>query len=217
MGLQLRHCIAYFLKVLPLCVLVGFVSYAKFVSEKEREFFHGLEDVRVQVIGGQPSISQESIRFAYASYGLLDTRADKTVSINIDLEARGITKHNSYGGDAEVSLGSEAFESWQVLASTLAHEVEVHVNQNPFIIWIEDLLFETGTIRAERAAYNHEIRFASRFGLHAFNQDAIQETRDHFYPLFDHSSYRPNGLTKVLDFFQAFTARAMPFSENPSQ
>ena len=88
---------------------------------------------------------------------------------------RGLT--NSKGNEPkEVYIGPAAFRSWAVLGSTLAHEIEVHCNQNVNLIILKDLLGLPGTAKAEGEAYGYELAHAKRFGLSVKEMIEIRRT-----------------------------------------
>ncbi|RYZ81305.1 MAG: hypothetical protein EOP04_24245 [Proteobacteria bacterium] len=98
------------------------------------------------------------------------------------LEDRGLTTLNGYGKKLEVTIGPAAFTSWAVLGSTLAHEVEIHCNQNFSLIRMKDMLGLEGTNGAEREAYMHELSNSDRFKLKEADQASIRETMEYYYP-----------------------------------
>ena len=83
----------------------------------------------------------------------------------------------------EVTVGPAAFESWGLLGSTLAHELEVHCQQNFTYIRLLDLLGLDGTLKAEREAYQHELSNAGRFHLGEVERENIKATMDFYYPV----------------------------------
>ena len=99
-----------------------------------------------------------------------------------NLEDRGLTTLRGWGHKLEVSVGPAAFESWGLLGSTLAHEIEIHCNQNFTLIRAMDLVGMEGTFNAEREAYNHELKNAKRFHLSEIEQTNIKATLDFYYP-----------------------------------
>ncbi len=103
--------------------------------------------------------------------------------LDIKLEDRGLTTLNGWGKNLEVTIGPSAFTSWAVLGSTLAHELEIHCNQNFAVIRMKDMMGLEGTSNAEREAYMHELTNSERFHLKAADQMSIQATMDYYYPV----------------------------------
>ena len=187
------------------------LGFFKWEYDKEKAFNSKLSEVPVHMVGGYPDFVSQNVDLAYAAFNIRDSRTLKTVELSPALQARGMTMHGSYGGDADVALGLDAFSSWSLLGSTLAHEVEIHVNQNPFVVWLEDLIFGTGTIRAERAAYSHETLRASRFGLNDSTVRGIEITRDHHYSFLEEPSRFSQFSHRVIDLMHQLTSRVNQF------
>lgn len=131
----------------------------------------------------EPSITQDSIDQAVLRFGIrLDHNAAHP-RFDGALVDRGITSRTSWHSKAEIRIGPAAFDSWALLGSTLAHEVEVHARQNFWIIGMLDAMGLDGTGMAERQAYAHELNHADRFQLSDADRNRIQYTMNHFYPL----------------------------------
>jgi hypothetical protein len=107
------------------------------------------------------------------------------------LEDRGLTIREAWGTRTRVKIGPSAFASWALLGSTLAHELEVHTQQHFFMISVLDWIGLDGTGRAERLAYNHELKYARRFGMTPGEYDLIDETVRYYYP---EGGQRPEGM-----------------------
>ena len=78
--------------------------------------------------------------------------------------------------------GPVAFESWALLGSTLAHEIEIHCEQSFLLIRLMDTVGFSGTLSAEREAYMHEISNRERFNLSEYEIANIRNTMNYFYP-----------------------------------
>jgi len=100
-----------------------------------------------------------------------------------NLDYRGLTIPGNIIYKTKILLGPEAFVSWGILGSTLAHEIEIHCKQNVYLIILKDLLNLDGTKYAEREAYSHEINNKERFNLTDEEVNSIEEVMNQFYSL----------------------------------
>jgi|GEM_PF-1601662 len=130
----------------------------------------------------KPAMNQASIDRAIAMYQILIPQGVKRPVFEKDLDDRGVTIKRDWFSPLEVQVGPNAFMSWPLLGSTLAHELEVHCRQSFAWIKMSDTLGLDGTSKAEREAYKYELAHAKRFGLSQVDQDLIQITVDYFYP-----------------------------------
>jgi hypothetical protein len=142
-----------------------------------------IDKTRMSVItpSERPSLNQESIDYALK---IFDIKVPKNVnhpSLDMLIEDRGLTTYHT-DGTITVVVGPNAFTSWGILGSTLAHELEVHCLQNVRSVIARDLLGLNGTRDAERAAYMHEIKNHKRFGLSQKEVYNVIETMEMFYP-----------------------------------
>lgn len=178
-----------FLYELPtLCLLiVTCISCLVFLIQKHnydaRQILRKAETVQPVTPDSIPVMSQESIDRALAMFDIDVPAGTIHPTFDQDLQDRGLTTLRGWGSDLEVSVGPAAFESWGLLGSTLAHELEVHCRQNFTLIRALDLLGMSGTQMAEREAYQHELSNARRFNLAAKERANIQATMDFYYPL----------------------------------
>lgn len=136
---------------------------------------------RLVLPAGQPSFSQDSIDRAMDLFEIDVPANVQWPTIDPDLLDRGVTIIDPMG-HRTIRIGPAGFASWGILGSTLAHEVEVHGTQS--FLWIKglDRLGLDGTALAEREAYLHEIKGASRFGLSRSEVQGIRETMNFYYP-----------------------------------
>lgn len=128
-----------------------------------------------------PPITQASIDRALQRYLIQIPKNCPHPKLNLTLEERGLTSYfgrNFY----KVEIGPPAFSSWGMLGSTLAHELEIHCNQNFLKIRVLDLLGQEATKEAERQAYLYEIENAKRFGLKEKEVRSIKATMEYYYP-----------------------------------
>ncbi len=128
------------------------------------------------------TFSQESIDIALRTYNIKVPRHVIHPAFDLHLEDRGMTTLRAVGVPFEVTIGPMAFESWGLLAATLAHELEGHCEQNFTLIRVMDLIGLYGTYHAEKIAYQLELDYAIRFGLSSDEIESIQRTVDYYYP-----------------------------------
>lgn len=139
--------------------------------------------VHVVPPSSKPVPGQESIDIALAMFNIqVPTNAKKPV-YDPGIYDRGLTTLRGWSNKMEVSVGPAAFTSWSMLGSTLAHELEVHCQQNFALIRLKDLFGFEGTLHAEREAYSHELANAKRFRLDNQEFANIKATMDFYYPL----------------------------------
>jgi hypothetical protein len=129
-----------------------------------------------------PEPSQKSIELALVMFGIQVPASASHPVFDPALRDRGLTSRGAFMDKAVVTVGPAAFSSWSLLGSTLAHELEVHCQQNFLFIYMMDALGLDGTGAAERQAYAHELRNARRFGLAGADASLIADTMDYYYP-----------------------------------
>jgi hypothetical protein len=129
-----------------------------------------------------PSMSQHSIDAAVKFFEIDIPRGVRGPLFDPTLGDRGLTTRKGAYGKLTVHIGPDAFSSWALLGSTIAHEIEVHCRQNFLAIHLMDLGGFDGTGTAEREAYSYELQHAKRFGLSPYDQDLIRSTMGYYYP-----------------------------------
>lgn len=129
-----------------------------------------------------PPKSQESIDTAMKLFDIKLPAYTPQPTYDAGLKDRGLTTSHLLSGEITVTIGPAAFESWALLGSTLAHEIEIHCRQPLTLVLIGDFLGFDGTGIAEREAYEHELASRDRFQLSALDSEAIQETMNFYYP-----------------------------------
>jgi len=149
----------------------------------EQTFWSDLRAVKTVLPATPPPLTQESIDLALSYYNIRIPVGTSHPRLDLDLADRGLTLRSLAFSDAIVTIGPAAFESWALLGSTLAHEIEVHCQQNFAIIFLMDAVGLDGTGEAERQAYLHELKNAPRFGLNVVDRRLIEETMAYFYPI----------------------------------
>ena len=127
-------------------------------------------------------MGSESVDVAMAMYGIKILPHVGTPEFDANLEDRGVTIMNGWGQKLVVKVGPAAFESWALLGSTLAHEIEIHCEQSFLLIRLMDTVGFSGTLSAEREAYMHEISNRERFNLSEYEIANIRNTMNYFYP-----------------------------------
>lgn len=113
-----------------------------------------------------PPPSDAAIATSLAHFGI-ETRSHVTVQFAPELTERGRTQWQVTSQDVQVLIGPAAFSSWGLLGSTLAHELEVHCQQNLTMIGVFEWLGLPARQSAEDEAYRYELSQAQRFGLDA--------------------------------------------------
>ena len=133
-------------------------------------------------LAGEPSPSQSDLNQALEAFNIRIPKNVKGPFFSSKLEDRGLTIRKGVMSDAIVYVGADAFSSWALLGSTLAHEIEVHCRQNFLAIHFQNISGFDGTGHAEREAYGYELAHAERFGLTVYERDLISSTMMYFYP-----------------------------------
>lgn len=129
-----------------------------------------------------PHPSQDAINYAMNLFAIEIPENVRGPFFTPKLADRGLTMRRGVLSDAIVYIGPEAFSSWALLGSTLAHEIEIHGRQNFLAIHFQNLSGFDGTGIAEREAYSYELFHADRFGLSSYERDLIRSTMTYFYP-----------------------------------
>lgn len=129
-----------------------------------------------------PAVNQSSINYAIKAFDIRIPKNIKGPFLDTKLEDRGLTLRRGLASDPIVLIGREAFSSWGMLGSTLAHEIEVHCRQNFLAIHLQNVAGFDGTGIAEREAYRYELANAERFGLASYDKELIRSTMSYFYP-----------------------------------
>jgi hypothetical protein len=129
-----------------------------------------------------PVLSQASIDRAVEMFQIRIPEHVNGPTFDPSLADRGLTMKRGVLGKVSVTIGPDAFSSWPLLGSTIAHEVEVHCRQSFVAIHLMDIAGLDGTGIAEREAYAYEIKYAQRFGLTPYDMDLIKSTSSYYYP-----------------------------------
>jgi hypothetical protein len=204
-----------------------------------RAYERAMSEVEVIPPAGFPAQDQESVEIAKVLYSINIPVSVEGPSYDATLSDRGLTTGGLILPQKKVTVGPAAFSSWAVLGSTLAHEIEVHVEQSFFLVVARDHfsrlqiearrrlakvfpavaptaaeLFENdGTWKAERDAYMHEIRNAKRFGLSQEEVASIWRVMDYFYPTNHPQSSDPQLSASSESKTEAHNSEAISSSE----
>jgi hypothetical protein len=164
-------------------ISIGSIFMARQQLDLREQFAKELHTVTVVPPTSKPPMTQESIDVAIEMFGIVVPKNASNPTLDMKLEDRGLTTLNGWGKKLEVTVGPAAFTSWAVLGSTLAHELEIHCNQNFALIRLKDMIGLEGTNGAEREAYMHELSNSDRFHLRDADQQSIRATMDYYYPV----------------------------------
>lgn len=190
-----------FQRVLFLVVILAWVlicsiySYSIQLENKKYELLD--HSVNAEILT-PININQKSILLAMNAYSIKAPKECMNPSLNLDLEDRGITVKQPWKDDYTVEIGPLAFENWSVLGSTLAHEIEVHCNQNFVLINLLNIVGLDGTGFAERSAYNYEIVNQDRFGTSSQDILSLNSIREHYYP-YPSEEKQPEGIYNYFE------------------
>ena len=133
-------------------------------------------------LGSMPPMTNESIQMAMDYYQINLPAGTAVPTLNTKLKIRGSTTRSLFHTLSKVEIGPEAFMSWGLLGSTIAHEIEVHCKQNLLWITAQEMVGINGSVIAEIEAYDYELEHSKRFGLRAFEVNNIRKSRDYHYP-----------------------------------
>ncbi len=189
---QIRNIIIFF------ALLGGLIAigYSAIVQANHTKTTTEMSAVAIEPPVFRPKPGQASIDRAIAMFGIEVPAVAHYPQFDATIEDRGRTIRSVSDKKANVIIGSAAFESWAILGSTLAHELEVHCQQSFLMIQILDMVGLQGTHIAERQAYNYEIDNAKRFGLRDYEVSNINETKYYYY-----SSKSNHGIQERIDIF----------------
>ena len=183
--------------LLALCAAASTAVWTSYAEVQEQRAYHRqVAQVLVKAPEGRPPMNQDSVDLALVMYGIEVPTSANPPLFDPELKDRGLTTRGAFMDKAQVTVGPSAFSSWGLLGSTLAHEIEVHCQQNFLAIYVMDAVGLDGTGAAERQAYIHELRGAKRFGLEGDDAELIADTMDYYYP--EHSSSNRFTMPRVV-------------------
>jgi hypothetical protein len=128
-------------------------------------------------------LKQEAIQRAIEAYGIDARHVSDGVNYSPhgDMQDREAVTVRDGDGRIRVILGDDAFTSAPWLASSLAHEIEVHVNRQLAPGTDYPAGDAEGTAIQEVEAYDYELRNKDRFGLDPGDVRLLQRRRRSFY------------------------------------
>ncbi len=188
-----------------LTFLLLFQSHYEFKAEAE--YLSDVDSVAIIPPSSKPKAGQAAIDLAMVMYGIRVPESAMKPTYDPNLADRGLTTRGAFMEKAVVNVGRSAFSSWALLGSTLAHEIEVHCNQNFFFIFSMDLIGLDGTGEAERQAYNHELAHSKRFGLKDHDATLISDTVAFYYPTESKGTSTSLASGNGTSFIQSWLAR----------
>ena len=166
-------------------IYLGLVGTIKYFMGHSPVLPSGI-DKEYPVLEGIPGVSQESIDKAIKNFEIkvplfaLYPRLDEQM-----FHANGQAYLMSLFHICKPTIGPGAFSSWGKLASTIAHEVEVHCNQNLWRAQIDELTGNSVVSKLEREAYMYTILDAKRFQLTENEIMTLTLTMETYYPAGD--------------------------------
>lgn len=197
--------IRYFNIIIPSLFFIS-IFYFCFLSYFEQQNYKIMQTkmsmIEVIYPEEKPIMSQDNIDLAMSLFSIDKNENTNSPILLTDLNFRGLTVGESFLQNREVYIGNMAFDSWGILGSTLAHEIEIHSNQSFLQIevynYIDTLrripakLFAKskhnknkmsegimiGTYLAEKEAYEYEIKLKDRFNLTKDEVKSIKYTLD---------------------------------------
>ena len=182
MFLQRLLNVSFVVSIMSVTTIGSLVIHAKIKHMARESISYEWNQIKVEVPDTAPEWGQESVDVAMAMYGIKIPPHVGTPEFDANLEDRGVTIMNGWGQKLVVKVGPAAFESWALLGSTLAHEIEIHCEQSFLLIRLMDTVGFSGTLSAEREAYMHEISNRERFNLSEYEIANIRNTMNYFYP-----------------------------------
>ncbi|KAB8029117.1 hypothetical protein [Fluviispira multicolorata] len=199
---NLSKIIFIFFRFMPITLFLSCMFYCLTVNFTEKEKYSHIQKnlIKVPVLfeNKSPLKNNQSIKLAMALFSIDKNKNVIHPIYDPTLEYRGLTLGKVFSEKRLVYIGDSAFESWGLLGSTLAHEVEVHGKQSfikiefinflyQVLINIRNYLFKYehkieynnyGTYLAEREAYNYEIKNKNRFLLNQNEEKSLKAIRD---------------------------------------
>jgi hypothetical protein len=193
------------------------LCFAKYSLNQETAFSRKLRSIPVEIGAIPPEANQESINLALVAYGIKALEKDPMPYYDPEVTDRGITQKVGLSDYKIVAIGLPGFESWSILGSTLAHEIEIHCRQNFILIALIDALGFDGTGIAEREAYDWELSQAVRFGLLHDERSSIKATVDNYYPRDFRVSNSPQIKSSLARFFIRSSLLSLPIEKSEPQ
>ncbi len=205
---KIENKISYFNLFIP-TIFLSLLFYCCLISYLEQNNYQELQTkmtkISVNFPKEKPEMNQENIDLAMALFSIQKNSNTLHPLLYSEMQLRGLTVGESFSLQREVYIGNMAFDSWGILGSTLAHEIEVHSNQSflkiELLNYLDNLkiipkylfakafnhkiehsntnLINSGTFSAEKEAYEYEINSQIRFNLTNSEIYQIKYTLEH--------------------------------------
>ena len=212
--MHISHRQFSFFLLISLC---SSLLFAKYKLNQELAFSRVLRSIPTEIGAMPPEANQESINLAMVAYGINMYDHDRLPQFDPKVLDRGITQKIGLSDYKVVTIGRPGFESWSILGSTLAHEIEIHCRQNFILIALADALGFDGTGIAEREAYDWELSQSFRFGLLSEERSSIKATVDSYYPRDFRVSNSPQNKSSFARFIIQSSLFSLPTQSTRSQ
>lgn len=196
-------------------VAAAVVGHSLFETANRTKELEKISSAQFEIMSphGRPTPGQAAINLAMQLYRIKIPGKIHGPYFDSKLEDRGLTVRNGVTSEPAVYVGPEAFTSWSMLGSTLAHEIEIHCRQNFLAIHFQNLAGFSGTSMAEREAYRYELANSKRFGIDQYEQDLIRSTMTYFYPEEENSlMQRMTPVRTWLDHLAAIGFKGLNFN-----
>lgn len=179
-----RITISFYIYAFAMTAIMYFVGYKPILPNRL--------DKDYPVLVGVPSVSQESIIKAVNNFEIQVPILSIYPSLDMDMDEThlGETLYLIILHMCIPTIGPGAFTSWGKLGETLAHEVEVHCNQNWWKSITDKIFSDDSTPILEREAYIYTILDHKRFHL---TNDEVMDTLTTMlfqYPIGDKNEQR---------------------------
>ena len=144
------------------------------------------------ILGGVPPVSQASIIKAVNNFEIQIPMFSRYPSLDMDMDksALGEARFSVLLNMCAPTIGPGAFTSWNMLGAILAHEVEVHCNQNWWKSYTDRIFGDDPTPMLEREAYIYTVLDRKRFHLTLEEQLDILAVMLYLYPVGDKNEQR---------------------------
>lgn len=180
-----RIVIAVYTITLATAAIMYYIGYNPIIpSDVERDY---------PVLEGVPYVSQKSIDRAVHVYDIKVPLFTLHPSLDIDMPEGILGQARSYIliHLCIPTIGPGSFTSWGKLGAVIAHEVEVHCNQNWWRHAIDLFLGVDTMPQLEREAYMYMLLDSKRFNLTPQEREDIFITMLLLYPNGDENEQRP--------------------------
>ena len=165
-------------------IIMYTIGYKSIVPDHTDEVYPVLE--------GIPPISQASIIKAVDNFRIQVPMLSRYPKLDSDMDKTllGEAHYILFIHMCIPTIGPGAFTSWGRLGAVLAHEVEVHCNQNWWKSNIDEMLQQDPTAMLEREAYKYTLLDNKRFQLTVREQLSIMYVMTYHYPVGDTNEQR---------------------------